>query len=310
VKALLVFQESHVPIFCVRARHVARLRAAFPGSRVTWCRTKASFLKELPRAQAAITWAFRQEWFARAPELRRIATPAAGRDFFVLDPPARVKVRYSTFHGPVMAETVLGLMLAFNRGLFTAYEHQLKGELWPRPALFGARLLAGTHAVIVGFGHIGSAVGRALKPFGVRVTGVRRTAAARRPRWFGPGDAVVPVSALDAALRQADHVILVLPSDTGTDRLLDGRRLALLPRRAVVYNVGRGNCIDEAALAKALASGRLSGACLDVFASEPLTAESPLARNLPGLVRVPHASAFTEEYIDRFLDEAIAWLKR
>jgi (S)-sulfolactate dehydrogenase len=76
----------------------------------------------------------------------------------------------------------------------------------------------------------------------------------------------------------------------------------------VVYNVGRGNCIDEAALAKALETGALRGACLDVFAQEPLPSDSPLARDLPGLVRVPHASAFTEDYIDRFLDEVIAWL--
>jgi len=311
MNAIVVFQESRVPYFRVRARHIERLRAAFPDTTVTWCRTKASFLKALPRAQAALTWAFRQEWFERAPALRRIASPAAGRDFFALSPPSGVKVRYGTFHGPIMAESVLGLMLAFNRGLFTAYRHQLRGETWPREALYGdVRLLAGTHAVILGFGHIGQWIGRRLKPFGVRVTGVRRRPPARRPAWFRAGDALVPSVRLDAVLPQADHLILVLPSDTGTDRLLDARRLALLPRRAVIYNVGRGNCVDEAALARALETRRLRGACLDVFADEPLTVDSPLARDLPGLIRLPHASAFTEAYIDRFLDEAIAWLRK
>ncbi len=308
VHSIVIFQESQVPCFCVRARHVARLRATYPSAKVTWCRTKGSFLRALPHAQVALTWAFRQEWFDRAPELRRIATPAAGRDFYTLAPPPNVKVRYSTFHGPVMAETVLGLMLAFNRGLFDAYGRQLKGEVWPREALFDIRLLAGSHVVIVGFGHIGETVGRMLKPFGVRVTGVRRNVPARKPAWFREGDAVVPVERLDELLSLADHLILVLPSDTGTDRLLDATRLARLPRHAVVYNVGRGNCIDEEALAKALETGALRGACLDVFAQEPLPSDSPLARNLPGLVRVPHASAFTEDYIDRFLDEVIAWL--
>jgi phosphoglycerate dehydrogenase-like enzyme len=293
----------------MKARHLARLRAAFPRAKVTWCRTKASFLRALPEAQVAVTWAFRQEWFARAPQLRRIVSSAAGRDFFALAPPPRVKVRYSTFHGPVMAETVLGLMLAFNRGLFEAYRRQLAGELWPREALFGVRLISGTHAVILGFGHIGGRIGRMLKPFGVRVTGVRRSVPARKPAWLREGDAVVPVSQLDAALRRADHLIVVLPSDTGTDRLLDARRLGLLPKHAVVYNVGRGNCIDEAALAHALETGAVRGACLDVFAEEPLSETSPLARDLPGLVRAPHASAFTEDYIDRFLDEAVAWLR-
>ena len=311
VESLVVFQESTVPFFCMRARHVARLREAYPKATVTWCRSAAAFLRALPKAQVAVTWAFRQEWFARAPLLRCVLSSAAGRDFFPITPPPHVAVRHGTFHGPLMAETVLGLMLAFNRGIFEAYRRQLKGELWPREPLYdGMRLLRGSHAVIVGFGHIGTAVGRLLKPFGVRVTGVRRTPPERRPSWFGKDDELVALARLDGVLPEADHLILVLPSDTGTDRMFDAARLSRLPRHAVVYNVGRGNCIDEAALAKALTSGALRGACLDVFAHEPLTAASPLAKNLPGLVRLPHSSAFSETYMDRFLDEVIEWLDR
>jgi phosphoglycerate dehydrogenase-like enzyme len=309
MNSILVFQEAEVPYFRIGARHVARLRAAFPEARVTWCRTEGAFTRALPRAAAAVTWAFRQEWFARAPRLRCVLSCAAGRDFHRLDPPPGVTLRYGAFHGPLMAETVLGMMLAFNRGLFTAYRRQLEGDLWPRGPLYGTvRLLRGSHAVIVGFGHIGQTIGELLKPFGVRVTGVRRTPPKRMPAGFGKEDRVVPAERLDGVLPEADHLILVLPSDTGTDKLIDAGRLARLPRRAVVYNVGRGNCIDETALAKALKTGALRGACLDVFAKEPLTAESPLAGDLPGLVRLPHASAFADEYTDRFLDEIIPWL--
>jgi phosphoglycerate dehydrogenase-like enzyme len=92
--------------------------------------------------------------------------------------------------------------------------------------------------------------------------------------------------------------------------MINAARLAKLPRHAVLYNVGRGNCVDEAALARALQKGTLRGACLDVFADEPLTPDSPLAADLPGLVRMPHASAFADEYMDRFTDEIIAWLKK
>jgi phosphoglycerate dehydrogenase-like enzyme len=310
IESIVVFQENAVPCFSIRARHVARLRAAYPDAKVTWCRNEASFLRALPQAQVALTWAFRQAWFDSAPKLRRIATPAAGRDFFPITPPPNVKVRYGTFHGAIMGETVLGLMLAFNRGLFVAQRRQLKGELWPREALYDARLLRGSHAVIVGFGHVAEGIGRLLKPFGVRVTGLRRTPQKRLPAWFEKGDAVLATNRLDAVLPTADHLILVLPSDTGTDRMFDARRLARLPRHAVVYNVGRGNCVDEAALARALTRGALRGACLDVFAREPLTADSPLAKNLPGLVRLPHASAFAEPYMNLFIDEVIAWLKK
>ena len=310
-ESIVVFQESIVPCFCIRARHIARLRAACPSAKVTWCRTKASFIRALPKAQVAVTWAFRQEWFARAPQLRCILSSAAGRDFFPLTPPPQVAVRHGTFHGPLMAETVLGLMLAFNRGILASYRLQLQGELWPREPLYGnLRLLRGSRAVIVGFGHIGTAIGRLLRPFGVCVTGVRRTQQKRRPVWFGKDDELVTLDNLDKVLPQADHLILVLPSDTGTDLMFDAKRLALLRRHAVVYNVGRGNCVDEVALAEALKSGVLRGACLDVFAEEPLTKASPLAENLPGLVRLPHASAFAEEYMDRFLDEVVEWLDK
>ncbi len=307
---IAVFQESSVPCFCARQRHVTRLRREFPAAEVRWCRTRQTFERLLPRMRAAVTWAFRQEWFERAPELRRVASSAAGRDLFPLDPPPHVKVMRGTHHGPIMAETVLGLMLAVNRGLYDAYTCQMRGELWPSANLHGIRLLAGTHAVIVGFGHIGQHIGRMLKCFDVRITGVRRDVPQRQPEWFGSGDAVVPLSRMDGVLRKADHVIAVLPSDTGTDNIFGERRLALLPRHAVFYNVGRGNCVDEQALAKALRRGRLRGACLDVFAQEPLTRGSPLADNLPGLIRLPHSSAFADDYFDRFLDEVVAWLKK
>lgn len=311
MNSFLIFQEATVPYFCIQRRHVDRLKQAFPGARVTWCRSKRGCVRALPQAEVAVTWAFRQEWFAQAPRLRAVFSSAAGRDFYPLDPPPQVKLRYGTFHGPLMAETVLGLMLAFNRGLFTAYRHQLQGDLWPREALYDSlRLLHGSHAVIVGFGHIGKAIGSLLKPFGVRVTGVRRKLQARRPCWFCLGDRAVTSEQLDGVLAEADHLILVLPSDTGTDNLIDATRLARLPRHAVIYNVGRGNCVDEAALAQALKSRALRGACLDVFAKEPLTHASPLAENLPGLIRMPHASAFTDHYMDRFVDEVIACLKR
>ena len=310
IESIVVFQEHEVPCFCIKARHIARLKASYPKAKVTWCHSQAAFLKALPKAQVVLSWEFRQPWFARAPELRRVATPAAGRDFFEITPPPQVKVLHGAFHGPLMAETVLGLMLAVNRGILEAYRRQLQGELWPREAMNDVRLLRGSHAVIVGFGHIGTVIGRLLKAFGVRVTGVRRTPSQRRPSWFGKDDVQVAATQLDQVLPEADHLILVLPSDTGTDRLIDAARLARLPQHAVVYNVGRGNCIDEAALAKALKSGALRGACLDVFAEEPLTKTSPLAKNLPGLVRLPHASAFTDLYLDRFLDELTAWLDK
>lgn len=309
MSTLTVYHESRVPYFAMRQCHISRLRAALPETRVIWCRTKRGFLRVLPQTDVVVAWAFRQEWFERAPRLNAILSSAAGRDFYKLDPPTSVTLRYGTFHGTLMAESVLGMMLSVNRGLYAAYRAQMHGDLWPQPELHqGLRLLHGSHAVILGFGHIGRKIGEYLKPFGVRVTGVRRSRR-RAPKWFGRGDRSLTMEGLDNALTEADHLIMVLPSDTGTDNLMDKRRLALLPRRAVIYNVGRGNSIDEEALARSLQRGELRGACLDVFAQEPLEASSPLSANLPGLVRLPHATAFAQEYLERFLDEIIPVLR-
>ncbi len=117
----------------------------------------------------------------------------------------------------------------------------------------------GSHAVIVGFGRIGEWIGRVLSPLGVRVTGIRRhPERGQRPPWMRAEDVLLPASRLDAVLPDADHVILVLPSGAATDGLFGVSRLALLPPRAVLYNVGRGNAVDETALIDALRQDRIS----------------------------------------------------
>ena len=100
---------------------------------------------------------------------------------------------------------------------------------------------------------------------------------------------------------------LCLPSGPETDRLLDARRLALLRPTAFLCNFGRGNLVDEDALCAALRAGRLAGAVLDVFREEPLPADSPL-RAAPNLWLLPHASAFSPDYVDLYFEELAPFL--
>jgi phosphoglycerate dehydrogenase-like enzyme len=307
---IVIYLESKIPCFTFKQSHIVRLLVSLPDAELIWCRTKEQYVEALPQATVVLSWCFMQEWFELAPHLRKIGTPAAGRDFFkVTSVPDHIEIRNGTFHGPVMAETVLGMILAVNRGILRAYKHQLQGELWPAQAVFGSRLIFGTHAVIIGFGKIGQAVGRLLNGFNVRVTGVRRNPSAERPVWFEASDVVKPLADLHSILPSADHVIMLLPSDTETDNFMGTREFELMSEHAVLYNFGRGNSIDEAALAAALRDGIIGGACLDVFQKEPLPESSPLADpTLPNLIRMPHASAFCESYLDRYLDEFIEWL--
>jgi phosphoglycerate dehydrogenase-like enzyme len=266
-------------------------------------------LETLPRAEIALVWRFRQEWFELAGALRWIVTPAAGRDYFQVRPPPGVEIGYGTFHGELIAETVLAMMLAQARGLpVCAGMRSASGGVereWPRADLDRtARPLRGSRVVILGFGNIGDWVGRLAKPFGVRITGVRRQPAGR-PAYFDDGDAMVPAERLDAVLPGADHLVLTLPGGAATHHIIDARRLSLLPAHAVVYNVGRGSAIDEAALVDALRRGAIAGAGLDVYETEPLPLDSPL-RACPGVILLPHAAAISPNYLDLFIDEFVA----
>lgn len=253
-------------------------------------RSERAFLKALPEATHAIVWEFKKEWFVRAKRLRVLATPGAGRELLPTDaelPKGVVRIN-GAFHGQIMSETVVACLFAYARGLYPAYDWQRTGVLWPRGELspFCTRV-AGTKAVILGYGKIGQAVGAKLEALGVSVVGIRR-------RNFAE---------LKPALKGADWLIVALPSDTGTDNLVDAGVLRAMRRTAVLVNVGRGNAVDEAALAKALKTRRIAAAFLDVFKKEPLTAVSPLAENLPGLYRLPHGSAFAPDYCQLFFQE-------
>ena len=276
-----------------RALAVFKAEVARPGETVTVVRSERAFLRALPMATHAVVWEFRKEWFARAPKLRVLATPGAGRELLPQDnelPPGVVRIN-GAFHGAIMSETVVAFMFAHARGLYAAEAFRRAGDLWPRAALspFCSRV-AGTHAVILGYGKIGHAIGAKLEALGVRVTGIRRRNADR----------------LREACRTADWLIVALPSDTGTDDIVDAAVLRALPRHAVLVNVGRGNAVDEVALARALRTHRIAAACLDVFKREPLGADSPLAVDLPNLHRLPHASAFAPEYLPMFFRELAA----
>jgi len=280
VNVYLIWLEWPEKCFRTSPEALAVLRGLVPkGSRIVRARTEAGFLRELPKATHVVTWHFKREWFERAPRLRLLATPAAGRELLPVEGPDGVTIHFGGFHGPAMAESVLAMMLAWCRGVMWS---ERLGR-WPKIALSEkCYRLAGTRAVILGYGRIGRTIGSRLEALGVEVKGIRRGNAAE----------------LKTAAKTADWLICVLPGDTGTTDIVDARLLKALPKRCVVVNVGRGNAIDEVALADALKKGCIAGALLDVWKKEPLTADSPLGRDdVPNLVRMPHAAAFHMEYV-------------
>lgn len=301
-------QHDEASIFTFTAAHQAQLENLIPGVRCIRCENEKDFISALKQAEAAAVWQFKQAYFELAPKLRLVMTPAAGRDYFHVTAPAGVRLCYGQFHGRIMSETAVAMVLSASRGILPLLLSELRTQPWPRTELARTiRPLAGSHVVILGFGRIGRSIGEKLKTFGVKITGVRRRASAP-PAWFEAKDRVVPLRSLDAILPEADHLIICLPSGKETDQLLDAQRLHLLPSHAWLYNLGRGNVLDETALANSLQSGHLGGACLDVFSREPLPADNPL-RQAPRLLIMPHASAFSPTYLEYFVEELADELK-
>lgn len=282
------------PEKCFRcdAEALRALKARVPaGSEIRRVTGERAFLRELPGATHALTWHFRQEWFARGGRLRLVATPAAGREFVATEGPKGVTIHFGGFHGAIISESVAGYMLARSRGFLLP---EIAGRPtagtvpWPRVAISGkCRLLAGTRAVIAGYGRIGKAIGAKIEALGVSVTGITRR----------------NLDALPGAAAGADWFILALPGDTGTEGFLSSALIRRLPRRCTVINVGRGRAVDEAALARALKAGRLAGAYLDVLRHEPPETDGVEGELLKLATVMPHASAFAPEYLPLFFRE-------
>jgi phosphoglycerate dehydrogenase-like enzyme len=166
--------------------------------------------------------------------------------------------------------------------------------------------LEGKIAAVVGLGPIGLEVVRLAQALGMRVIGMRRQPAGDEPceTW--------PMARLDELLARADYVVLALPLTQDTHHLLDAAALARMRPSARLVNVGRGELIDETALAAALRAGRLAGAALDVFEAEPLPETSPLW-SLPGVIVTPHVAASTptthHHAADLFVDNLGRWVR-
>ena len=285
-----------------------RLQSLLPDVEIYLAENEREFLEALPETDIALVWRFEESWLGRASKLEWIVTPAAGRDYFHVAPRDGLDIDYGSFHGPLIGETVLGMLLGDCRGLFFCARLQPE-QPWPRAELAKAmRTLQGSRLTILGFGSIGRSIGRLAKPFGVRITGVSRRAG-ELPDYFEPADRCLAIEALDDCLPETDFLVLSLPATRATDYLIEARRIARLPSHAVVVNVGRGNAIDEDALAAALIEGKLAGAYLDVYSTEPLPSSSPL-RQAPNAFLFPHASAIAPQYLDLFTEEFVLRFKR
>ncbi|MEI6209878.1 MAG: D-2-hydroxyacid dehydrogenase [Desulfuromonadales bacterium] len=296
---LLIHLHNNVDAFTLKPRHVDHIHKVLPDVRITVAEGNHDFMEKLPEAECALVWSFKPEWYASAPGLKALFTPAAGHDWVPEDPTGRVKTFYGSFHGRIMRESLLSMMLYFNRQLSKSLNDQ-RHKTWGRLDYNNCAALFQQKVLIVGFGSLGKSMAELLKAFGSKVTGVKRnvTEVERTPY----ADRMITFDMLDEELPNADHVVLLLPGGTDTDGIFTARHFKTMKPGACLFNLGRGNCYREEDLLFALQNGTLAGAGLDVFAKEPLPATSPLWEQ-PNVLITPHSSAISREYIDLFIEE-------
>ncbi len=176
----------------------------------------------------------------------------------------------SVFDEPC-AQHLLAMMLALARQLPQTVLEQAGAKGWPADKIrTDSRLLRDQQVLLVGYGAIARRVAELLAPFGLDLVAVRRNVR---------GDETVPtypIEKLDELLSSADHVANILPANASTDGLFDAGRFAAMKPGAIFYNIGRGTTVEQGALVKALSTGQLSAAYLDVTDPEPLPSDHPL----------------------------------
>jgi phosphoglycerate dehydrogenase-like enzyme len=239
-----------------------------------------------------------------APNLRWIQVTGAGIEpALPLDwlPPQVVLLNNSGVHVEKIRESAAMMLLMLNARVPEIVTNQRQAR-WLQ--IFTPQI-RGRTVLIIGVGDMGGGVAQAGRQLGLRVLGVRRSGTPHPDvEWMFKPDEI------DAALPQADFVVLATPLTQETATLLDRRRFALMKPGAAFVNIGRSGSADYVALADALKSGAISGAVIDVYDQEPLPANSPLW-GIGNLIMMPHVTSDDEDqYLRKTFDMVFENVRR
>jgi D-2-hydroxyacid dehydrogenase (NADP+) len=258
--------------------------------------------EQIVDADALCSMRITPDLFGAATKLKWIHSVAAGIGGLMIPEVLASDVVITNARGifsTVMAEHTLGMMLAFSRRLLDSYRYQQHrqwaratlGELEPRMGEISGKTLS-----IIGYGSIGREIARRARGFGMRILALKKD-----PSTGGEdADQVFTLGQLHELLKDSDFVVLALPHTPDTKQVLGEAEFKVMKSSVYVINIGRGRLIDEDALLRALRDGRIAGAGLDVFATEPLPADHPLWGE-PNVLITPHSAAIFPEFWPRSL---------
>ena len=202
-----------------------------------------------------------------------------------------------------VAELGIYLMLGLSRNvrqIATSFANGLMG--YPR-----GRALLGKTVGIIGLGGIGRALAKRLKPFGVRLVGIKRKDPQKAKEELGLEWAGTPAE-LDELLNMSDYVVLCLPVTDESRNMLNRRSFRAMKRDAFLINLSRGGLVDRDALEEALSAGTIAGAGLDVFWKEPVDTNDPIFKH--NVLATPHIGGATDVSIQGIMREVAENIRR
>ena len=248
----------------------------------------------------------RRELLQAQPRLKLLLALSAGYELIDLQAATERGIRVSnapshlTGNAESVAEHALLLMMGAANQMHNVLAHLARGvnPPLPRPAL------AGKHVCLLGLGAIAHQLATRLQPFGVRLSALNRS--------LDKAPAGVPTRPLAErceAVRDVDFLVVCLAATAETENIVDDRLLAALPQGAILVNIARGSLVDEDALLRALQSGHLAAAGLDVLRQEPPDPAHPLLHT-PQAFITPHLAGGTELMVQGTIDFAAATIEK
>jgi phosphoglycerate dehydrogenase-like enzyme len=283
---------------------IPEFEGKYPEFKFVHCAKREDTFDLIADADIYVGW-LNKEVFLAAKKLKWVQSPSSGINYYLAIPEFVASDVLLTSargtHGACLAESVMGMILAFTRGIKDAILSQQE-HAWAirqiRPKLVE---LTGSTMGIVGLGTVGRATAKRAQAFDMRVIAVDLY-----PTNKPDGVAELwGLDRLDDLLRESDYVVVTVPYTPQTQGMLGSEQIALMKPGAMLVGISRGGIVDQEALAEALREKRLSAAAFDVFKPEPLPSDSELW-DLENMLITPHCAGgtqFERQHILDILDE-------
>ncbi len=280
------------------AEEMAQLKKLAPNVDYRAVASRSAAMQHAGQAHGVEAGFLSSEFLRVAPQLRWVQAGGAGVERYLADPALRdnqriVFANMKATHGPAIADHAFAMLLTLTRRL-RFHEDALRRQRWDRGSSLRPEALHGKTMLVVGLGGIGHEVARRARGFGMTVLATTRSPKPV-PDYV---DRLGLAADFEAMLPQADVVAICVPLTPETAGMFGRGEFAAMKKGSYLINVARGRICDSAALAAALVSGHLGGACLDVTDPEPLPAGHALWK-APNLVLTPHVSGRAEATHER-----------